>query len=60
MWQAYFAWGAHPRDLRVALEARYVTDKRFNDHETIKANNRHMIESIMLAITEAIFSAFRK
>ena len=54
MWLPYFASGAQPRDLRAALEARYVTDKRFDNHETIKANNRHMIESIMLAITAAL------
>ena len=54
MWLPYFASGAQPRDLRAALEARYVNDKRFDNHETIKANNRHMIESIMLAITAAL------
>ena len=54
MWLPYLAAGAQPRDLRAALEARYVNEKRYNDHETIKANNRHSIETIMLAVTAAL------
>lgn len=53
VWMDYFISGAEPRDLRAALTERYVTDPKYEGHDTIKRNNKKDIETIMLLVATA-------
>ena len=54
VWMDYFISGAEPRDLRVALMERYVTETKYEGHDTIKRNNKKDIETIMLLVATAM------